>query len=199
MTNDNNSKELEQLRQQMGELKSLLHDKLTVDDDVLRRSMKSSIGKGRKDLRVQIIMALAAIPVYCLLIPRLNLPIWFNVFSIALFLTAFAALIISARYYMPADLPTRDLTTVAERVVAYKKFGITWLKFSIPILTLWLVMFFRYINSQDNHGFSQGLMIGGVIGVVIGLTLGIANYRQSLKRLNDIIGQIKEVKEEEHS
>lgn len=196
MTNDNNSKELEQIRQQMGELKSLLHDKLTVDDDALRRSMKSSIGKERKDLRVQIIMALVAIPMYCMLIPRLYLPIWFNVFSITIFLTAFAALILSTRHYMPADLPTRDLTTVAERVVAYKKFGITWLKFSIPILTVWLVMFFHYINSQDDHGFSQGLVIGGVIGLIIGLTLGIANYRQSLKRLNAIIRQIKEVKGE---
>lgn len=196
MTNDNNSKELEQLRQQMGELKSLLHDKLTVDDDTLRRSMKSSIGKERKDIRVQIIMALVAIPMYCTLIPRLNFPIWFNVFSVALFLTAFAALIISARHYMPNDLPTRDLTTVAERVVAYKKFGITWLKFSIPTLTVWLVMFFHYISSRDDHGFSQGLVIGGVIGLIIGLTLGIVNYRQSLKRLNDIIRQIKEVKGE---
>ena len=194
MTNDNNSKELEQMRQQMSELKSLLHDKLTVDDDALRRSMKSSIDKERKDLRVQIIMALVAIPMYCMLIPRLNFPIWFNVCSVALFLTAFAALIISARYYMPSDLPTRDLTTVAERVVAYKKFGFTWLKFSIPILTAWLVMFFHYINSRDDHGFSQGLVIGDIIGIVVGLTLGIINYRQSLKRLNDILQQIKEVR-----
>lgn len=87
--------------------------------------------------------------------------------------------------------------TVAEKIIKYKRFGNNWLKFSIPFLILWVIGFFHYLSGNICSDFTQGIICGGIVGLVVGLTLGIINYRQSMKRLNGILKQIDEMKEEQ--
>lgn len=87
--------------------------------------------------------------------------------------------------------------TVAEKIIKYKRFGNNWLKFSIPFLVLWVIGFFHYLSGNAYSDFTHGVIYGGIVGLAVGLTLGIINYRQSMKRLNGILKQIDEMKEEQ--
>lgn len=87
--------------------------------------------------------------------------------------------------------------TVAEKIIKYKRFGNNWLKFSIPFLVLWVIVFFHYLSGNACSDFTHGVIYGGIVGLAVGLTLGIINYRQSMKRLNGILKQIDEMKEEQ--
>lgn len=87
--------------------------------------------------------------------------------------------------------------TVAEKIIKYKRFGNNWLKFSIPFLVLWVIGFFHYLSGNACSDFTHGAIYGGILGLAVGLTLGIINYRQSMKRINGILKQIDEMKEEQ--
>lgn len=87
--------------------------------------------------------------------------------------------------------------TVAEKIIKYKRFGNNWLKFSIPFLVLWVIGFFHYLSGNAYSDFTHGVIYGGIVGLAVGLTLGIINYRQSMKRINGILKQIDEMKEEQ--
>lgn len=87
--------------------------------------------------------------------------------------------------------------TVAEKIIKYKRFGNNWLKFSIPFLVLWVIGFFHYLSGNACSDFTHGVIHGGIVGLAVGLTLGIINYRQSKKRINGILKQIDEMKEEQ--
>lgn len=91
----------------------------------------------------------------------------------------------------------KSRSTVPEKIIKYKRFGNNWLKFSIPFLVLWVIGFFHYLSGNACSDFTHGVIHGGIVGLAVGLTLGIINYRQSKKRINGILKQIDEMKEEQ--
>lgn len=191
------SQELEQMRSEMSNLKSMLKEQEIINEKLMRRAMSKSYNKERNYIRRCIAMALIAIPLYLILLPKLGMPLWFSIVTIIFFLAAVAASVFSLRRYASEDLLTGNLLTVAEKIIKYKRFGNNWLKFSIPFLVLWVIGFFHYLSGNACSDFTHGVIYGGIVGLAVGLTLGIINYRQSMKRLNGILKQIDEMKEEQ--
>lgn len=189
------SHEMEQMRSEMCELKSLLREQEIVNEKLMRRAMNASYGKERKNIRLCIIMAALAIPLFCALRPHFGLPLWFTVITIIFFLSAMAASWFSLKRYVSEDLLNGNLLTVAEKIVKYKRFGDNWLKFSVPFLVFWLTGFFHFATRGASPDFASGLVAGGLTGGVIATVMGIINYRQSKKRLDGILKQIDEMKE----
>ena len=185
---------MEQMRSEMSELKSLLGEQEIVNDKMMRRAMSVSYGKEKKSIRISIILATAAIPPTCLLLPNLSYPVWFVAVTVLFFLIAAIASCYSLKRYASEDLMNGDLTTVAETIVKYKRFGNKWLKFSMPLLILWLVGLVYYAINAAAPGHAEMLIAGGAMGAVAGTVLGIINYRQSKKRMKDILSQIEELK-----
>ena len=185
---------MEQMRSEMSELKTLLGEQEIVNEKLIRRAMSTSYGKEKKSIRISIILATAAIPPACLLLPNLRYPIWFVAATVLFFLIAAIASCYSLKRYASEDLMNGDLTTVAETIVKYKRFGNNWLKFSMPFLILWLAGLFYYAIKGSSPGHAEMLIAGGATGAVAGTVLGIINYRQSRKRMKEILSQIEELK-----
>ena len=186
--------ELDEMRSQFGELKSMIKGQTILNGQMMRKAMKGDYNKMRRDLKRSIIFEVLAMPLQFFLLPCLGLPMWFTVVTLAFLLTALAASVYSLLHYASDDLMTGNLTDVALRIVAYKRFGICWFFYAIPFLLFWLFFFFYYITQGQVSDFVQGVVQGGVLGGVIGAVLGIVNYAQNLKRMNRILRQIKEVK-----
>ncbi len=87
--------------------------------------------------------------------------------------------------------------TVPEKIIKYKRFGNNWLKFTIAFIVLCGIGFIHSHSGQACSDFTHGVIYGGIVGLAVGLTLGIINYRQSMKRINGILKQIDEMKEEQ--
>lgn len=186
--------ELEELRPQFGELKSMLREQQIVNEKMTRKAMKGDYGKVRRDIVASVVFEIVAIPLQMWLLPYLGLPAWFVAVSLLFLLTALAASVYSLRRYASANMMTGNLTEVALDIVRYKRFGIYWFFYAIPFLVFWVSFFFYYVTRGQESEFIRGVVWGGIIGGVIGLTLGFVNYAQNLKRMNRILKQIKEVK-----
>lgn len=188
------SHEMEQMRSEMCELKSLLKEQEIVNEKLMRRAMSTSYGKERANIRFSITIAGLTIPLFCAMLPHLRFPVWFTAITILFFLSAMAASWFSLKRYASEDLLNGNLLAVAEKIVKYKRFGDNWLKFSVPFLILWLTGFFHFAARGASPDFAGGLVAGGLTGGVIATVMGVINYRQSAKRLNGILKQIDEMK-----
>ena len=125
------SHEMEQMRSEMCELKSLLKEQEIVNEKLMRRAMNTSYSKERRNIRFSIIMAALAILLFCALHPHFGFPLWFFIITQLFFLFAMAASWFSLKRYASEDLLNGNLLTVAEKIVKYKRFGDNWLKFSV--------------------------------------------------------------------
>lgn len=194
MTDKDILMDLDEMRSQFGELKSMIKGQAILNEGMMRKAMKGDYGRVRRDLKLSIFFEVLAMPLQFFLLPCLGMPLWFTAVTLAFLLSALAASAYSLLHYAPDDMMTGNLTDVAARIVNYKRFGIYWFFYAIPFLLFWLFFFFYYITRGQVTEFVEGVITGGVIGGVIGCVLGIANYVQNLRRMNRILRQIREVK-----
>lgn len=194
MTENDNILELEQMRSQFNSLKSLLKEQTIVNEKMMRNAMKGKYNKVRLDLKFSIFFELIALPLMAVILWQLALPLWFVIVTEAFILSALIASMFSLRRYASDDLMTGNLTSVAMRLIKYKRFGIYWFIYAIPFLIFWLLFFFDFITEGRESEFTNGVVFGGIVGGVFGATLGTISYVQNLKRMNSILREIKEMK-----
>lgn len=114
--------ELDEMRSQFGELKSMLKDQQIVNEKMARRAMKGDYNKVRKDLIFAIVLEVVAIPLQVVLLPLIGMPTWYLVFTVLFLLSALVASVYSLRRYASADMISGNLTEVALGIVKYKRF-----------------------------------------------------------------------------
>lgn len=186
--------ELDEMRSQFGELKSMLKDQQIVNEKMARRAMKGDYNRVRKDLIFAIVLEVVAIPLQVVLLPLIGMPTWYLVFTVLFLLSALWASVYSLRRYASADMISGNLTEVALDIVKYKRFELKWFLYAIPLLLVWIFFFFYHLTRGYESELVRGSVWGGIIGVIIGFTFGFINYYQNLKRMNRLLRQIKEVK-----
>lgn len=194
MTENNNILELDEMRSQLNDLKSMLKEQTIVNERMMRKAMKGKYGKVRNDIIFSVVMEIVSMPLLGCLLPLLGVPVWFTVVTVLFLLSALGASLFALKNYASANLMTGNLTDVALRIVRYKRFGIYWFFYAIPFLILWIFLFFRFVTEGRENDFIDGVVYGGIIGGLIGGILGTINYVQNLRRMNSILRDIKEVK-----
>ncbi len=193
-TNEKYTDELEQMRHDMNELRSLLSEQQIVNERLMRRAMSKDMGKERSTMIFSIVCVLFATPIYYIYMPQWGMPMWFTLATIAFLLIAAAATVWSVKRLMKESLLTGDLLVVAKHINDYKQFSIDWLKFGIPFIIVWLSGFFYYASRNMDTDYQIGFFCGAIVGAVIGGAIGIYHLIQSRRRLNRILKQIEEIK-----
>lgn len=188
--------DLEQMRQEMNQLRSLLEGQQIVNARIMRRAMNSNIKEEKKNIWVSIVMALMAIGMCLWMFPHLGMPQWFGIFTMVFMVVCIGASIYSLTKHMSIDMTQDNLLSVASKITAYKQFTLDWLKFSIPVLVVWIAAFFYTLSQQMPADTARGMLYGGAVGLVIGTTLGIMQLVKSHQRMNNILRQIEELREE---
>lgn len=192
---DKNMDEFEQMRQEMNELRTLLGEQQIVSERLMRRVMNTDMGKEKRDIVVTIIVAVIAIPTYMYFLPQYGLPMWFAVVTALYFIICCSASLWSLWRLSGENIITGNLVMVAERIVAYKRFGNRWLCFGVPMAALWLIGFVYYASAAMTDADERlGFMCGCCIGLAIGSTIGVLHLRKSRRRLNSILSQIEELR-----
>lgn len=185
--------ELEQMRHDMAELRTLLSNQKIVNERLMRRAMKRDLSKERREMMGCMALVVIAVPLYVYLQPIMGMPLWFLLVTIGFLLLAGGLSVWSVRRLMAEDLLTGDLIEVARRITEYKRFGNNWLRFSVPFLCVWLGGFFYYCCQNMEADASRGALVGGAIGGVIGAACGIIYLVQSRRRLNSVLQQIEDL------
>ncbi len=195
LNNVNTIEELEQMRQDFGNFKTLLKKQQIVSEKMMRRAMQKDYAKERKGVWTTVILVLLFYPLFSVMVFCTDIfPMWFFIFTIAFTLVCIGATVYTTRRYVSDNLMTGNVVTVAEHLANYKRFNNRWLiYFGIPVLVLWLGLFFYFVG-QNAGDFARGMIVGGIIGGVIGGICGVRYYLDSMHRVNGILAQIEELK-----
>jgi hypothetical protein len=190
MEKDINNMELEEMKQQLSELKSKLDKETIVNDRLMRKAMKAKVSTINRDALITALVALIGIP-YCTWIfgSMMDISWLFIIVTDIFFLTAAIYTYLSRKDIKANDLLEGDLLNVSQKMIRMNRMNANWLKFSIPFLIVWLT-WLVFCTSYET-----AFLIGGAIGLAIGLPLGIHQYRKTRRMANEIIDQISELKE----
>ena len=85
-----------------------------------------------------------------------------------------------------------NLLDVRKKVLRIKQAYKDWLKFSIPILAIWLVWFW-YESFQLPDIPKESIFIGIIFGGIIGGILGTVQYKKMQRSADEILEQIEEM------
>ena len=85
-----------------------------------------------------------------------------------------------------------NLLDVRKKVLRIKQAYKDWLKFSIPILTLWLICFW-YETFQLPDIPMESIFIGSISGGIIGGFIGFLQYKKMQRSADEILEQIEEM------
>lgn len=196
---DNNtliSHELEDMRKQIGILKRKLDEQAIVNEQHIRNSMKSKMTDISKTVTVTLFLGLFAL-VYCT---------WFFytqgcslVFTVATFVMLAICLVLTIMQRTilgNIDLAQGNLIENAQKLTKVKIHYQDWHKVAIPMLVLWFGwLMYEMVGLLDMStpmaaGFCCGAAVGGIIGGIIGFRIN----RKIVRKANEILDQIEELR-----
>ena len=187
-TNDNT---LQEMQQQMQQLRDMLADQKIVNERILRNSCRTTVNRLRIKSSVPIIAGFAGLGLLPVL-RSLGFSYTFLIVTGVFLLVAMAATMITKRFIPSVD---RDLVTAATEITKFRKINADWYKFGIPCLIVWLGLLVWDIVKNMNLGGEElyGFICGGAVGLLIGLGLGLKNRRDLLNASDELLAQIEEL------
>ena len=202
MENNNNSNELEQMREQLSVLKKKLNRQEIVNDRLMRESMKSKMSWIRKYLWICVILAPLLIVYIAAMASYFGLSVWFVVFTAVMFIAS-----IAAQWYvngLDKNAFSKDnLTKTARHLLKMKQQRARLEMIELPILLVWIAWLIGGLYSVDDQQRPEavteaawGGIIGGCLGAVIGLFTAFFLYRKMQKTNDEVIHQINELMQE---
>lgn len=187
------SRELMEMKEQLSILNQKLEKEKIVNDRMMRRATKEKISKMQRHALIKAIAIAFAIPYTCWVTHWLGFSPWFCAFT-------FAALVIAlyADYRIHRNLRANEamqgnLMDVRKKVLHIKQAYGDWIKFSIPILIVWLTWFVYEIYQQPDipqEAIFAGIGSGGIFGGII----GFLEYRKIQRSADEILQQIEDMK-----
>ena len=193
MNDNNNTRELQELRDQITQLRQMLEREGRLNERAVRRAMGEKAQKLTSRGIGYVIIDIVSIFIMFAAIYLLELNMMFAYAWIP-----FALIAVGYDLYMNS-LMTADLFTygslvdIARAGVRYKRFTYLWFAISIPFISVWGYLFV----SQMLYNYGE-VTIGFFVGIVIGGCFAAVNIVKALRTANDIIRQVNELMREEH-
>lgn len=180
-----------EMQQQLQQLKEKLESQKIVNDNILKRSMRKNLVRLRIKANVPVLAAFAMIMLS---------PMIYNM-GASIYLTVFTVLIVVAgalaATFNNSRLPRMDKDLVSQMtdLLKFRKMNADWIKFSFPVLGIWVVWFvLEVFNTMGlNDDAKLGALCGLACGIVIGTILGLKNRRDLLEGTDDLLNQINDL------
>lgn len=190
---ENTDTTLLEMQQQLQQLKDKLNSQKIVNERILRKSCNATASRLRFKSNLPILFGVAAI----LMSPSLytlGVSIPFLIFNAALMLFCIAATVLTNRHIPSVD---SDMVTAAEELSKYKKIHAEWIKFGLPMAIVWIgLLVWETLRHGELEGPSlYGFLTGVAVGVILGLLLGFKLRRDQLDAADELLSQLKELKE----
>ncbi len=192
------SHELEEMRSQINILKEKLGKQAIVNEEHIRRSMKSNMSDMNRTVRATIATGVFAV-VFC--------PIYFHlvgcsltfILATGLMLAVCLVLTILQKINLGSlDMSKENLVAAAQKLSKVRTHYKDWYKIAIPMILIWLIwMLYEMIgilglDTPSAIGFYVGVIVGCIIGGIIG---GRIN-RKIVRQANEVLAQIEELQKD---
>lgn len=197
MTNNIDSKEFLEMKEQLSLLIKKLDKEAIVNERMIRRSMKEKADRLNRRLIVEIIVCLIMIPFFICVLPNLSkVSMPFCIFS-----AGFFALGVLYDFYMylrfrPQKFIEGNMIEVRRDTLNFKKQTLRWTYcIGIPFLVVYIA-WFVYEKMQYYQGeILKIVLVSALIGFLIGGAIGINIFVKTLRATDEILMQIEELEE----
>lgn len=197
MTNNIDSKEMLEMKEQLSLLIKKLDKETIVNERMIRRSMKEKADRLNRRLIVEIIVGLIMIPFFICVLPNLSkVSMPFCIFS-----AGFFALDVLYNFYMyirfsPRKFIESNMIEARRDTLNFKKQTLRWTYcIGIPFLVVYIA-WFVYEKMQYYQGeILKIVLVSALISFLIGGAIGITIFVKTLRATDEILMQIEELEE----
>ena len=197
MTNNIDSKEMLEMKEQLSLLIKKLDKETIVNERMIRRSMKEKADRLNRRLIVEILVSLIMIPFFICVLPNLSkVSMPFCIFS-----AGFFALGVLYDFYMylrfrPQKFIEGNMIEARRDTLNFKKQTLRWTYcIGIPFLVVYIA-WFVYEKMQYYQGeILKIVLVSALIGFLIGGVIGIKIFVKTLRATDEILMQIEELEE----
>ena len=195
--NNMNETQFEDMRQQLNTLKKKLGEQEIVNDRIIRRSMKQVANKISRHYNIIIALCILMIPyTYMVFTMSLGLSLTFWIGTSIFMLICAGATYYNSLNVTNANMMSKNLVEVGQKMARAKKFDTNWLFFGIPAVIVWLAWLTWELDQLDADAARYSLY-GVICGAAIGSIFGIKTLTRTQKQYQDIIDQIEELTAEQ--
>ena len=192
------SHELEEMRTQISILKQQLEKQTIINEEHIRRSMKSKMSSLNKTVGATIVAGLFA-TIFCpMFFYCQGCSIWF-VSATALMLAVCLGLTIVQKINLGRiDVSQGNLVETAEKLSKVKTHYKEWYRVAIPMIIIWLswtIYEMVGILGVDNP-YAIGFYCGAGVGCIIGGIIGARINRKVVRHASEILAQIEELQKD---
>ena len=197
MTNNIDSKEMLEMKEQLSLLIKKLDKETIVNERMIRRSMKEKADRLNRRLIVEIIVCLIMIPFVICVLPnfsKVSMP--FCIFSAGFFVLAILYGFYMYIRFRPQNFIEGNMIEVRRDTLNFKKQTLRWTYcIGIPFLVVYIA-WFVYEKMQYYQGeILKIVLVSALIGFLIGGVIGINIFLKTLRATDEILMQIEELEE----
>lgn len=191
---ENNDNTFREMQEQMQQLREKLDSQKIVNERILKKSCSQTASRLRFKANLPILFGVAAMLTTPSLL-NLGISMAFVIFTWVVMLVCIVATILTNRHIPQMD---RDLVTATEELTRFKKIHAEWIKFSIPLVIVWVgfLCWDMFRNGEMDPILRYSFLAGVVTGVILGGILGFKIRRDQLNAADEILDQIEELRRE---
>lgn len=197
MENNMMFRELEGMKAQMELLKEKLEKQEIVKEQHLRNAIKGKLGEiNRRAVRMIFVGLFAT--VYCTwMLNHLGFSLNYQIVTIVMLSFCTLATYVQHKNLLKARDLSSDLIKETFDLLKLKKRYNSWLKFALPMIAVWCSwLAYEVLYVIPDRGIGLSLLIGAAVGVVIGGFVGLKIHFGTLKKIDEMLTQINELKGE---
>ena len=188
-----NYNDFEEMRQQIGLLKSKLDDQRIVNEDIIRHVVQQKMHQANRIGWGIVVIGLLEIPLVLWVFRSLCGFSWLFCIITALYVLATVLFQLKLNVDVQRQIrPDADLLAVGQRLVQLRKLNVKQLYVAMPFSVLW-TCYFLWEAYQKQHIGPLGFEVIAYIvlfGVAVGLVVGLTTFFRRYNAMRDAISQL---------
>ena len=188
-----NNNDFEDMRQQIGLLKSKLDDQRIVNEDIIRHVVQQKMHQANRIGWGIVVIGLLEIPLVLWVFRSLCGFSWLFCIVTALYVLATVLFQLKLNMAVQRQLrPDADLLAVGQRLVQLRRLNVKQLFVALPFTVLW-TCYFLWEAYQKQHIGPLGFEVIAYIvlfGVAVGLVVGLTTFFRRYNAMRDVISQL---------
>lgn len=193
------SHELEEMRSQIGILKDKLEKQNIINEQHIRKSMKSKISDMNRTITMTIFLGIFALVYSTWFFWSQGCSVAFTAATAVMLAVCLALTILQRVGLGRIDLSGGNLVETAEKLSKVRVHYKNWYKIAVPMMLAWLIWLgfemWNILGAETSYAI--GFYCGAFVGVIIGGIIGVRINRKIIRNATEILEQIKELQNEE--
>lgn len=189
------SRELQQMKEQLAILTQKLDKETIVNERLMRQAMKSKASWLRRKTILESTITLIMIPYFIWVMPGLfGLSVEFCAFTCFFMVLALGYNYYIHTHFRPDKFAHGNLLEARQDTLMLKKFYANWRKYvGFPFCVIFFAWYIHDISHVLHGDELNNVLIGMAAGVVLGIIAGRFQYRKVQRAIDGILEQIEEM------